>query len=35
MHDVFLSPLPARQRAFDELSKWLTAYAPDMSLALA
>ena len=33
IHDVFLSPLPARHQAFDELSNWLTAYAPDPSLA--
>ena len=29
IHDVFLSPLGARQQAFDELSNWLIAYAPD------
>ena len=29
IHDVFLSPLAARQQAFDELSNWLIAYAPD------
>jgi alpha-beta hydrolase superfamily lysophospholipase len=34
IHDVFLSPLAARNRAFGELSNWLTAYAPDPSLAL-
>ena len=35
MHDVFLSPLSARQRAFAELSIWLAAYVPDTSGALA
>jgi alpha-beta hydrolase superfamily lysophospholipase len=35
IHDVFLSPLAARNRAFGELSNWLTAYAPDPSLALS
>jgi alpha-beta hydrolase superfamily lysophospholipase len=34
IHDVFLSPLAARNQAFDELSNWLAAYAPDPSLAL-
>jgi len=29
MHDVFLSPLPARTQAFDELSRWLVTYAAD------
>ena len=28
IHDVFLSPLAARRRAFDQLSNWLTSYAP-------
>jgi alpha-beta hydrolase superfamily lysophospholipase len=34
IHDVFLSPLAARSQAFDELSHWLAAYAPDPSPAL-
>jgi alpha-beta hydrolase superfamily lysophospholipase len=29
MHDVFLSPLPVRTQAFDELARWLVAYAAD------
>lgn len=33
IHDVFLSPLAARRQAFDELSNWLIAYAPDPGLA--
>jgi alpha-beta hydrolase superfamily lysophospholipase len=35
IHDVFLSPLAARQRAFDELSNWLIAYARDPSLTVS
>lgn len=35
IHDVFLSALAARHKAFNELSNWLTAYAPDPSLALS
>jgi alpha-beta hydrolase superfamily lysophospholipase len=35
IHDVFLSPLAARRRAFGELSNWLIAYAPDPSLTLS
>ena len=34
IHDVFLSPLSARRQAFDALSNWLIADAPDPSLAL-
>jgi alpha-beta hydrolase superfamily lysophospholipase len=32
IHDVFLSPLAARTRAFDELSRWLTSHAADPAL---
>ena len=32
IHDVFLSPLAVRHRAFGELANWLIAYAPDPSL---
>jgi alpha-beta hydrolase superfamily lysophospholipase len=35
IHDVFLSQPAARRQAFDELSNWLTAYAPDPDLALS
>jgi len=35
VHDVFLSQPAARKQAFDELSNWLTAYAPDPDLALS
>lgn len=31
VHDVFLSPRPAREQAFHELSRWLIAYAADPS----
>ena len=31
IHDVFLSPPPARRQAFDALSNWLSADAPDPS----
>jgi len=34
IHDVFLSQPAARHQAFDELSDWLTAHAPDPDLAL-
>ncbi|MGH3259311.1 MAG: alpha/beta hydrolase [Streptosporangiaceae bacterium] len=32
IHDVFLSQPAARHQAFDELSSWLTTYAPDPGL---
>jgi alpha-beta hydrolase superfamily lysophospholipase len=35
IHDVFLSQPAARRQAFDELSNWLTTYAPDPSHALS
>jgi alpha-beta hydrolase superfamily lysophospholipase len=35
IHDVFLSQPAARHQAFDELSDWLTAHAPDPDLALS
>ena len=35
IHDVFLSQPAARRQAFDGLSNWLTAYAPDPDLALS
>ncbi len=35
IHDVFLSPLAARQQAFDALSDWLMVYAPDPGRAWA
>jgi alpha-beta hydrolase superfamily lysophospholipase len=35
IHDVFLSQPAARHQAFDELSNWLTTYAPDPDLALS
>ena len=31
IHDVFLSQPPARRRAFDALSDWLTEEAPELS----
>ena len=35
IHDVFLSPPAARRQAFDELSNWLIAHAPDPSLRVS
>ena len=33
MHDVVLSPEPARSRVFDELGRWLSAYVDALTPA--